>query len=140
MTLDRSEDEKRVLNDPAVVQCLLCGAVRKRTKPFVPKIHPVDDFAKEYLTENATLRADVEKWRIAEGEAMLVVESQDLRLEKLQADLAEAQRERLHTVGICEEEVKDVRAENERLRKALDNWAYLQTKLEAAHKASEEGP
>ena len=60
-------------------------------------------------------------------------------IEKLQADLAEAQRERLHTVGICEEEVKDVRAENERLRKALDNWAYLQTKLEAAHTASAEG-
>ena len=38
-----------------------------------------------------------------------------------------------------QEEIKDVRAENERLRKALDNWAYLQTKLEAAHTASEEG-
>ena len=75
--------------------------------------------AKRSQEENAALEADVEKWRIAEGEAMLVVESQDLRLEKLQADLAEAQRERLNTVGICEEEVKDVRAENERLRKTL---------------------
>jgi len=74
----------------------------------------------------AELRAEVEKWRIAEGEAMLVVESQDLRLEKLQADLAEAQRERLNTVGICEEEVKDVRAENERLRKTLAGFVSVE--------------
>ena len=121
---------------------------RDRLTAEVDQLKSLEDFWAQVGTEPirgniarqekiTALRADVEKWRIAEGEAMLVVESQDLRLEKLQADLAEAQRERLNTVGICEEEVKDVRAENERLRKALDNWAYLQTKLEAAVNAME---
>ena len=42
------------------------------------------------------------------------------RIAALEAGLAEAQRERLNTVGICQEEVKDVRAENARLQRRLD--------------------
>lgn len=42
---------------------------------------------KELFEENERLRVEVEKWRIAEGEAGLVIESQDLQIERLRKAL-----------------------------------------------------
>lgn len=44
---------------------------------------------KELFEENERLRVEVEKWRIAEGEAGLVIESQDLQIERLRDALEE---------------------------------------------------
>jgi len=66
-------------------------------------------------TENAELRAEVEKWRIAEGEAMLVVKSQELTIERL--------REMYKTDTIT----------------WRDKYWAAKAELEAAHTASEEG-
>ena len=61
------------------------------------------------------LRAEVEKWRIAEGEAMLVVKSQELTIERL--------REMYKTDTIT----------------WRDKYWAAKAELEAAHTASEEG-
>ena len=126
MTLDRSEiDEMRAsfyvehLDRIAALESEN-AELKLRLKEYADTTAEHHKSEKAAWAENAELRAQIEserkEYRDAANEG--AKRSQE-EIEKLQADLAEAQRERLNTVGICEEEVKDVRAENERLRKTL---------------------
>ena len=101
-------------------QCEYCGHIRYTNDLFNGACVPCVLWAEDQI--NALTR-EVARLKVAEGEAMLVVESQDASIARLQAELEK------YTAPLTEEQAEHLVSYHDN---TAANWRYLDGEIRAA--------